>query len=261
MSGEEYYPLIPQYLLGELSPEDAAHFEARLTADALLRAETEELRQTWQALSGLNDALPSAGLRTRFYERLASTTEQARTRRSKLFGLWPLRPAWQAVFAAVIFAAGLSVGLLSRQASVSQVAELQGEVQHMRQLVALSMLSRNSPAARLEGVSWSNRVHEPDAQVSAALIAALNQDPNVSVRLSAVDALSALGRDKNIRRELIDSIPAQPSPLVQIALVDALVQVGAREAGPELTAIANGSQYNHNVRQRSQWALQQLGLQ
>ena len=261
MSAEEYRLMIPQYLTGELSPEDNADFEARLALDSALRVETEELRNTWESLADIDDAHPSAGLRTRFYERLASATERSRTKRSKLFGLWPVRPAWQVVFTVAVFAAGLCSGLLSRQSSVSQVAQLQGEVQHMRQLVALSMLNRQSPSARLEGVSWSSRVQEPDPEISAALVSALNEDPNVSVRLSAVDALSELRGDRNIRRKLIEAIPAQPSPLVQIALIDALVQVGAHEAGPELTAIANDSHYNSNVRQRAGWGLQRLGLQ
>lgn len=261
MSGEEYRELIPQYLMGQLRPEEAASFEQKLDTDSGLRAETEELRGIWEAMSALGDAEPSAGLRTRFYERLASGTERARTRRPRLFGLWPMRPAWQSAFTVAVFGAGLLVGFLSRQSSVSQVAQLQDEVQRMRQLVAIAMLNRQSPSARLEGVSWSSRVKEPDAEVSGALLTALNHDPNVNVRLSAAEALSDLGNDKNIRRALIESIPEQQSPLVQIALIDALVEARAREAGPELTTISNDSQYNRNVRQRSQWALQQLGLQ
>lgn len=261
MSSEEYRLLIPQYLLGQLSAEESALFEARLDTDSALRTEVEELQSTWDSLPEIHDAQPSAGLRTRFYERLASETERSRARRPRLFGLWPVHPAWQAMFAVAIFASGLAAGLISRQPSVREVTRLQGEVQQMRQLVALSMLNRQSASARLEGVSWSSRVEEPNGQVSAALISALNEDPNVNVRLSAVDALSNLGQDKTIRRKLIEAIPGQPSPLVQIALIDTLVQVGAREAGPELNAIANDSQYNTNVRQRSVWALQRLGLQ
>jgi HEAT repeats len=261
MSAEECRLLIPQYLQGQLGPADAATFEAQLAHDPALRAEVEELRGTWEALAELESVEPSSGLRTRFYERLACSTEQSRTRRARFFGLWPVRPAWQAVFTVAVFGAGLLGGVLSRQGSVSQVAQLQGEVQRMRQLVAISLLSRQSASARLEGVSWTSRVHEPDGEISAALFSALNHDPNVNVRLSAVDALGELSNDKNVRRGLIESIPAQPSPLVQIALIDALVQSGAREAGPELTAIAADGEYNSNVRQRSQWALQRLNLQ
>jgi HEAT repeat protein len=261
MSAEEYRLLIPQFLMRQLSPEEIKAFEARLAQDSALRAETEEMRGTWDGLSEIGALEPSSGLRARFYERLASATEQSRTRRSRLFGLWPVRPAWQAAFTVAVFGAGLLVGLLSRQTSVSQVAELQGEVQRMRQMVAISLLSRQSATARLEGVSWSSRIDEPGGEISAALFSALNHDPNVNVRLSAVDALGELGDDKKIRRALIESIPAQPSPLVQIALIDALVQAGAREAGPELTAISSDTQYNRNVRQRSQWALQRLKLQ
>ena len=106
MSSEEYRVLIPQYLLGHLTPDETANFESRLAVDPVLRAETEDLRTMWESLPQIEDAQPSAALRTRFYERLASATEQSRTPRPRLFGLWPMPPAWQAVITDSIFAAG-----------------------------------------------------------------------------------------------------------------------------------------------------------
>jgi hypothetical protein len=59
---------------------------------------------------------------------------------------------------------------------------------------------------------------------------------------------------------LIDSIPTQESPLVQIALIDVLVQIGGHDAGPELRRIAGDAQSNANVRQRAAWGIQKLGM-
>ena len=39
---------------------------------------------------------------------------------------------------------------------------------------------------------------------------------------------------------MVNSIPGQESPLVQIALVDMLVQLNARDVAPDLARIAQG---------------------
>jgi HEAT repeat protein len=100
-----------------------------------------------------------------------------------------------------------------------------------------------------------------DRNVSSALLAALNHDPNVNVRLSAVDALEKFASDASIRAALVDSIAVQESPLVQISLIDALVQIADRDSAPELRRIAADEQVNSNVRGRARWALKNFGLQ
>jgi HEAT repeat protein len=94
--------------------------------------------------------------------------------------------------------------------------------------------------------------------VSTALLTALNHDANVNVRLSSVDALEGLAGDPAIRSALVDSIPTQESPLVQIALIDALVQIHDTAASVELVKISRDPAYNPNVRQRAGWGIQKL---
>ena len=59
----------------------------------------------------------------------------------------------------------------------------------MRRTVALSMLDRPSATERLEGISWSAGLDNPGEKTIVALVNKLNGDPNVNVRLAAVDAL------------------------------------------------------------------------
>jgi HEAT repeat protein len=132
--------------------------------------------------------------------------------------------------------------------------------------VALSLLQRTSANARLEGVSWTNRVDRPDPEVSSALLTALNHDPNVNVRLSSVNALQAMTSDAAILRGLVDSVATQDSPLVQITLIDALVQSALMQTNDttvanELRTIAQGEQFNREVRDRALWGLRKLGVQ
>jgi HEAT repeat protein len=93
--------------------------------------------------------------------------------------------------------------------------------------------------------------------VEEALLYAVNHDSNVNVRLSAVDALQKFATPEVIRA-MVDAIPVQDSPLVQIALLDMLVQLNAKSAAPRLTSLSHNAQVDEVVRQRAAWALQKL---
>jgi len=73
-----------------------------------------------------------------------------------------------------------------------------------------------------------------------------------------VDALAKFGNNPEVRRALVDSLPVQDSPLVQIALIDLLVQFNDKDAAPELRKLAQDGQANPEVRQRASASLQKL---
>jgi len=264
MNAEGYRLLIPQYLAGQLDAAERSSFEEKLAESAELRAELEDLRSPWDALGLLPQEQPSAALRARFYQRLNTLQKEERAGSRKSIFAWPrTNPAWQLAAAAVVFAGGILLGRSTVTPGVShdEVAQLHGEIQNMRQMVALSLLDRQSATARLEGVSWGARVDQPDGAISSALLRALNHDPNVNVRLSSVDALQKFSSDPSIRKAMIDSIAVQDSPLVQISLIDALVQMGDESALPEIRKLRGNSQTNPSVRQRAAWAIQRLQIQ
>lgn len=228
-------------------------------ADSDRRAEVEQLRELWQALAAVPKEQPSAAMRARFYQKLNASTKTPQPSAPSWFSKWRLRPIQQFGLGLVLFTMGIFVGHAVDSSRVSQqISQLHEEVRNMRQTVALALLDRQSANARLEGVSWGTRVDRPDHEVSTALLTALNHDANVNVRLSSVDALTGMATDPAIRHALVDSIPTQDSPLVQIALIDALVQIHDTSAGEELTKIARDRQYDSNVRQRAEWAIQRL---
>jgi HEAT repeat protein len=134
-------------------------------------------------------------------------------------------------------------------------------VENLHQMVAISMLQQQSPSARLRGVAYSEKIAQPDPQVLDALLQAVNHDSNVNVRLSAVDALQKFAAGPEVARAMVDSIPGQESPLVQIALLDMLVQLNARGVAPALTRISKDMQMDEMVRQRADWALHKMEAQ
>ena len=185
-------------------------------------------------------------------------------------GVAESRPAWwkvgvwqQAAIGMAVFLLGLYVGRanMGGRATVGEVAQLHTEVQGLRQTVALSLLDRQSATSRLEGASWSSRVERPDGELLAALFTALNHDQNINVRLSSLDALETFSGDATVRKALADAIPMQNSPLVQIALIDALVHLRDRSAAGEFRKLTSDQDVNAAVRQRAQWGLEKLNFQ
>src|SRR5207244_10569381 len=108
------------------------------------------------------------------------------------------------------------------------------------------------------GVNWSYQIEQPDEQVLSALLRALDPDPNVNVRLAAVDALQQFARSTVVKRGLLDSLPRQESPLVQIELINLIVDLKEKQSVPVLKALLQNSELNKTVRERAEWGLQKL---
>ena len=73
------------------------------------------------------------------------------------------------------------------------------------------MLQQQSASQRLEGVSWSTRLPEPDPKVMDALMHTVRFDNSVDVRLAALDALSRYADRPEVRQELVDALPDHDS--------------------------------------------------
>src|SRR5204862_543795 len=128
---------------------------------AACRTEVAELNAVWRALESLKPAGPDPVMKTRFMEVLeaykAGAGQASELPRARLRGGWfiPMRPAWQLVLAASLLIGGVFLGRNTAQPPPvalmpsPEVAQLKGEVENLRQMVALSMLQQQSPSARL----------------------------------------------------------------------------------------------------------------
>ena len=262
----------PACLAGRLDPAAREKVIDHLETCSACRAEMAELGVVWRGMEAMQEPEPSPAMRTRFLETLHAYQEgfqeaqrkQTNAGRASFWsGWWPARPAWQAAFAALLLVAGVVGGryALSPRAPEAnpELAQLQGQVENLRQLVALSLLQQQSPSARLRGVTYSYQIAQPDQQVQQALLHAVNHDSNVNVRLSAVDALAKFANDPAVRRALADSLPTQDSALVQVALIDLLTQLGEKDSVGALQKLAQDSRADQEVRQRAASAAEKLG--
>ncbi len=263
MNCERIREQIPEVLAGRLDKNAREQLVEHLEGCAGCRAEVAELNAVWRGMENLkaeSDDAPQAAAKARFHEVVAAYEAgmaAAQTGGARVVK-FPSRPTWQIAMAAGLLAAGIFAGryLTGGGGGNTEMAQLKGQVEGLRQMVALSMLQGQSPSARMRGVTYSEQISQPDRQVRDALL--VNHDSNVNVRLSAVDALQKFSADSELTRAMVDSIPAQDTPLVQIALIDMLVQLNARGATEDLGKLAKNMQLDEMVRQRAAWAMHKM---
>jgi hypothetical protein len=263
MTCDEAKILLSEYWSKTLGETQELAFEAHLAVCENCRAETERLGAFWKSLALLPAEEPSAQLRWRFYETLGAYRQglesaPKRSIREKLLSWWPRQPAWQMAVSFALLAVGVGIGYEIHPKQGPELSQLREEVGSMRQMVALSLMQQQSAGERLRGVSWAYQVEPSDTEVLSALLTAVNQDSSVSVRLAAVDALHAFGSSPGMRAAIVQAIPKQTAPLVQVALIDLLVDLKKKEAAPELRALAADEAVHAGVRQRATWALEKL---
>jgi hypothetical protein len=270
MNCENFRQQLPECLAGRLSGRARERLIEHLEGCSACRGELAHLGIVWRGLEALKlEAEPGAAMKHRFQASLAAFEaglEQGRLAAVALPAAPQALPrwAWQIAAGLAVLSVGLMAGrsLAPRPSATPEIAQLQGQVESLHQLVALSLMQQQqSPASRIEGVTYAYSMTQPDTQVEQALLYAAGHDSNVNVRLSAVDALDRYAADPNVRRALAATLDAQDSPLAQVALIDLAVKSKDRDCAPALRRLASLPEADEAVRQRAQWAIEKLGIQ
>lgn len=173
---------------------------------------------------------------------------------------------------AAMLLVGLGLGYLLFGRNVDDVATLRREVGDLHTMVALSLLEKGSVSERLQGVAYSREVaverdfsvargksgqSGPSAaptpgaqneQVVAALFTRLLEDPNVNVRLAALEALRPLASHDSRRGEFVAAVARQQSPLVALSLIDLLLESDGAAARHDLEQLLANDQLDPVVR-------------
>jgi len=257
-----------------------------LATCAACREEAESLAQTWTALGTVASPPPdSAAMRQRFDAMLDAYTEDQRaqptawTRRATRWlrgeaswSRWEARAVPAAAAVLLLVTGGLAGGALAggvlagrfgrhdagAPSTSAEIAELRRELRDTQQLVMLSLLQHASASERLRGVGWSHAIEEPGPEVVSALLDSLTHDPNVNVRLGCVDALMRFSARPDVRQGVVRALNESTSPIIQIALIDFVIEVGEKESVAALRRLSTDATLNEAVRERAKWGLQHL---
>ncbi len=279
MNCEQAKELFPDALVGSLNDSVRTVLEAHMRRCASCREEAAGLHSIWEKLAALPEEEPGATLDCRVHATIDAYRSGLKVaghgvgrRRPMLLGwlwsLWPKQTASQVGLAILLFALGLLLGpQIIRQkrydagtftGDQSSLTQLHEEIASMKQLLTLSLLQQPSASERLRGVGWTSRLEQPDEQVLSVLLRVLELDPNVNVRLAAVEALQPFVQNPRVRKGLIDALAHSESPLVQIDLIHAMVRANERDSVAVLQALLKKVDIDPNVRELAEWALQKL---
>jgi HEAT repeat protein len=239
MPGVPHDERFADFLAGRMTPEEARAFARDLDADDRTAIEV------WEKLGELPAERPSPLVRRRFEQLLR---QQSR----------PKVPWIPWAMAAAVFLGGFFAGRFIPKTQPEDVTALRQEVQTLREAVIVSMLRQDSASDRLKGVLTTTSLNRPEPEVTDALMETLRRDPNVNVRLAAVDALKRFSNLSSVRSGLANSLSASDSPLVQIALIDALVETRDRNAVPALRQIGASDGVEKLVKERARLALERI---
>lgn len=252
MRCDEMAERFSELLAGELSERDAQALRAHLAECAGCAEETRAFEALWAGLGRLADHEPPAGAAERFAARLAEEIASERRLAPVVpfarpahaaqgsaggrFGRFVPSGAFQALAASLaLVAVGVLAGIqLSKKGSDEQIVKLQQDVRSLHETVALALLAESSSAKRLEGVSYSREASLHEDKVAQALFDALSNDPNVNVRLAALDALRPRAVREEERPRLVAAFAAQDSPLVQLSLLSLLLESDSDAARRDL---------------------------
>ena len=249
------------YISGELDADAVRRVEGHIASCRDCAREHAALRVLWTDLGETADERPREGLQNSFramlrgYEQGVRQSSEAYARgmrRSVVSRLFTGRPLVQfalaAALAAVAFLGGFT--LAGGGSGMRDVAALREEVHALGGMLTVSLLHQESASERLKGVSFSEKLAASDPAITRALIATMKSDRSVNVRLAALDALSHDLADPGVRHEVIQALPVQTSPLMQIAMVDLLAQLNDQEARAVLKEMGERPGLAPEVRKR-----------
>lgn len=175
---------------------------------------------------------------------------------------WSLRIAAGFILLLIGFAAG-QVFDEEGDASTEQVAELRQEVQQMKEALMYGGTFRQASAGeRLSAVKMTSQFetgsNRLDQQISDILIYTMNNDKSVNVRLAAAEALFQFRNEAQIQKALVNALPQQEDPQMQLALIEILVQLKAKGALNEMNKLLMDSDTREVVRERLQAGIAEL---
>ena len=270
MKCEEIKKVLPDYLSSTMDSKTRKKIDEHISECTGCRQEVDAMSHIWSKLEQIPQEEPGSAVRSRFYSMLDAYKFGMNNAPGKkslsdklngwLAGWWPRQPVFQLGIAVAVMIFGILIGIRINYGTTSknEIVQLKEEMSEMRQLVTLSLLTRSSAIERLQGVTMSRHLVNPDERHLSALVNTLNSDPNVNVRLAAVNTLSQFSDTLWVRNELVESLSHNQSPLVQIYLIDLLAELREQQAFEVLKTLIDNPETMEPVKKRARLVMEKI---
>jgi HEAT repeat protein len=220
--------------------------------------EFEEIKNLEPRLVQLPIVEPGPSLRAGFYQMLEKEKAElssGKAARSSWFekfflNLKPVSLALPVITLLLGWIIGMYMG--PKGTDNKELTELTVQLQQTREMMLLTLIQQPSPSERMKAVSLTGELDKVDNKVINALLTTLNNDENVNVRLVTVETLVTLAYNPVVRKGLIQSLVKQDNPLVQNALIDALLFLQEKQAVPQLKDLLKDKGLNDAIRKKAE---------
>lgn len=235
--------------LTELYPED--------------KAEIFEAFEIWQELGAINIVPASEQMDSNFYKQLSELeTEQKSQKETSIV---PMKNESAKIFTlrrlgiAMTFLLGLMIGNFTDLFRPSTPNTVENNPQQKEELVMFASLEQTPSAGdRIKGIIDAKKEVNPNQKILSALNEVLCNDPNVNVRLSAIETLVLFWDIPEAREILIKAITKQESPLVQMELADVMISLEAKTSGNKWNQLLKSGTLEPDIKEQLQNTLKEL---
>ena len=244
--------LLIDYIDGKLNSVDKHYVEQELLKNPDSFRVYEQLKEVIHVMSRKTPVEPPEKIRQSFSALLENEIKS-----SKKEKVISLNPWWYRAAAAVAFlVVGLSLGFWISDYNQRQADIARARIEKEKTLQLVAMIeNKESAGQRILGVRAALENEKMNTDILKALIRTMNEDPNMNVRLTALEGLRRSYNEPIVRKALIESLEQQDDPVVQIALIQILVEMKEKGAVRPLQKIIEGDDLIPAVKDEAQMGI------
>lgn len=223
-------------LLGSALSNKKVHIERLQLAYPQYKEEINEAFEVWKSLEAIEVLEPSGGMDAGFYKMLNEAQsdevpiiQPIKKKKSNIYSL--LTPQRLAV--AATFALGLAIGQWLDFGNATSVQPDRDKIESSNEVSFASYEQTPSAYERIKGINKIKKQDNPDLKIIKALNQVILNDPNVNVRLTAIETMVLFSDMPEARTYLIKAIPYQRSSIVQLELADIMTMLEEKGSADE----------------------------
>lgn len=218
---------------------------------------------TWDELNTLDMEPPSSKMDKMFYESLSEF--ETKFKESKEAPVIKLDQNRNNIFTlkrlgiAMTFLLGIALGGVFDLFDSKQVVANHQNSSQQNNLVKFASLQETPLAAdRIKGIINAKNESKPNSRILAGLNNVICNDPNINVRLSAIETLVLFWDIPEAREILIKAIPLQQSPLLQLELADIMISMEARSSGDKWNQLLSSDELEPDIKEQLHNTLKEI---
>lgn len=197
-------------------------------------------QKLWQSLGDLPQAEPPASLRRSFYGELEKAGTPGLGERLRGWLGLSGNSGWITAAACLLLGFGVAqLAVKGENVEPGRLAALEENINLLNRQLVLDRLQNDAPGTRLLAVHTASSLVQHDQQIAQALLVRASEDPSLSVRSAAIDALGPRLDSDAVGGELMGLLESAESPIVQLALVDLVLRHGSQQQLNQLLRLAN----------------------